>query len=231
MPDLLMQHSRDSAITGSHMEKAGIAPMTDSLDGKRDFFISFNKADHPWAAWIAWVLEEAGYTVWFQNWDFKGNFVLEMDKAHQQSRRTIAVLSPDYLASRFTAPEWAARFAEDATNRHDLLVPIRIRETSLSGMLATIVYIDLLGITWDEARQRLLDRVAGLRLKPKEEPVFPGGPLPAEARSVPVEPLFPATSQIANHQNDIKQIPVGANTRANFRLATHTADAYNGSRS
>src|SRR4051812_50048708 len=81
-------------------------------EDKRDFFVSFNKADRSWATWIAWVLEEAGYTVFFQDWDFKGNFVLEMDKAHQQSSRTIAVLSPDYLASRFTAPEWAARFAK-----------------------------------------------------------------------------------------------------------------------
>jgi hypothetical protein len=31
--------------------------MTDVSDGKRDFFISFNKADRAWATWIAWVLE------------------------------------------------------------------------------------------------------------------------------------------------------------------------------
>ncbi len=84
--------------------------MTDTSDSKRDFFVSFNQADRAWATWIAWVLEEAGYSVFFQDWDFKGNFVLEMNKAHAQSRRTIAVLSPDYLTSRFTAPEWAARW-------------------------------------------------------------------------------------------------------------------------
>ena len=87
--------------------------MSDPADGKRDFFVSFNQADRAWATWIAWALEEAGYSVFFQDWDFQGNFVLEMDKAHVQSRRTIAVLSPEYLASRFTAPEWAARFAQD----------------------------------------------------------------------------------------------------------------------
>lgn len=70
--------------------------MTTTSDGKRDFLVSFNKADRPWATWIAWVLEEARYSVWFSDWDFKGNFILEMDKAHQLSRRTVAVLSPDY---------------------------------------------------------------------------------------------------------------------------------------
>jgi hypothetical protein len=132
--------------------------MTDASD-KRDFFISFNRADRDWATWIAWALEEAGYSVFFQDWDFKGSFVLEMDKAHALSRRTIAVLSPDYLASRFAAPEWASRFAEDATSEHDLLIPVRVRPgVELTGLLASIVYADLVGVTRDEARQRLLSR-------------------------------------------------------------------------
>ena len=29
----------------------------------KDFFISYNQADRAWAEWIAWILEEAGYTV------------------------------------------------------------------------------------------------------------------------------------------------------------------------
>jgi len=28
----------------------------------KDFFISYNSADRTWAEWIAWQLEEAGYT-------------------------------------------------------------------------------------------------------------------------------------------------------------------------
>src|SRR4051794_2309415 len=119
--------------------------MTGIAENKRDFFVSYNKADRAWATWIAWVLEEAGYSVFLQDWDFKGNFVLEMDKAHKLSRRTVAVLSLDYLASRFAAPEWAARFAQDATSEHDLLIPVRVRPCKLEGLLAQIVYIDLVG--------------------------------------------------------------------------------------
>jgi hypothetical protein len=150
--------------------------MTDASDGKRDFFVSFNQADRAWAAWIAWVLEEAGYSVYFQDWDFKGNFVLEMDKAHSQSRRTIAVLSPDYLASRFTAPEWAARFAEDAGSQHDLLIPVRVRPCTFEGLLAQIVYVDLVGCDEAAAKKRLLDRVSGIRMKPDEPPLYPSKP-------------------------------------------------------
>ena len=49
--------------------------MAATLNGKREFFVSFNKADRDWAEWTAWVLEDAGYSVWFQDWDFRGNFV------------------------------------------------------------------------------------------------------------------------------------------------------------
>jgi len=54
-----------------------------------------------WAEWIAWKLEEAGYSTVTQAWDFKpgGNFVLEMHNAATIADRTIAVLSQKYLES------------------------------------------------------------------------------------------------------------------------------------
>jgi hypothetical protein len=165
--------------------------MTNASDGKRDFFVSFNRGDRVWATWIAWTLEAAGYSVFFQDWDFKGNFVLEMDKAHTKSRRTLAVLSPDYLTSRFTAPEWAARFAQDATSEHDLLIPVRVRPCALEGLLAQIVYVDLVGCGEEAARLKLLQRVEGIRLKPDEPPLFPGE---ASHEAVPEQPSFPTAT-------------------------------------
>jgi hypothetical protein len=169
-----------------------VALMTDLSEGKRDFFVSFNQADRRWATWIAWVLEEAGSSVWFQDWDFKGNFVLEMDKAHQQSRRTIAVLSPDYLASRFTAPEWAARFAQDATSEHDRLIPVRVRPCELQGLLAQVVYVDLVGC--DEVAAREEGRFVRLEADAFDalDELVPGR---AGHEAVPERPVFPAAAR------------------------------------
>ena len=88
-------------------------------DSAKDFFISYNKADRTWAEWIAWQLEEAGYSIIIQAWDFRAgsNFVLEMQQAASRARRTIAVLSPEYLASLFTQSEWVATFVQDPTGR------------------------------------------------------------------------------------------------------------------
>jgi hypothetical protein len=150
--------------------------MTNASDGKRDFFVSFNQADRAWATWIAWVLEEAGYSVFFQDWDFKGNFVLEMDRAYKSSNRTIALFSPDYLGSRFMAPEWAARFTEDATGERDLLIPVRVRPCEPKGLLAQIVCIDLFDLDEKTATKRLLNRIRNIRLKPSDAPTFPSTP-------------------------------------------------------
>jgi hypothetical protein len=51
-------------------DRAAATRMSDAPEGKRDFFVSFNQADRAWATWIGWVLEEAGYSVFFQDWDF-----------------------------------------------------------------------------------------------------------------------------------------------------------------
>jgi hypothetical protein len=84
-----------------------------------DFFISYNGADRGWAEWIAWQLEEAGYEVVIQAWDFRpgSNFVLEMDRAANTSRCTIAVLSQNYVDALYTHPEWAAAFAQDPVGK------------------------------------------------------------------------------------------------------------------
>ena len=78
-----------------------------------NFFISYNQADREWAEWIAWQLEEAGYTTIHQGWDFHpaDNFPIKINEALRDSERLIAVLSPDYVTSNFAAAEWAAAFA------------------------------------------------------------------------------------------------------------------------
>ena len=142
----------------------------------KHFFISCNKADREWAEWIAWALEEAGYTVIIQAWDFGAgsNFVLEMDKGAKEAERTIAVLSPDYLTALFTQPEWAAAFAQDPTGEKRTLVPVRVRECKLQGLLAQVVYIDVVGKNEIQARETLLAAAKGGRLKPSTAPAFPG---------------------------------------------------------
>lgn len=139
-----------------------------------DFFVSFSGRDKEWADWIAWTIDDAGYSVIYQPWNFEPgtNFVLQMNKA-ARSCTTIAVLSENYLSSNFTQPEWAAAFAADPTGFKKKLIPIRISECNLKGtLLSQIVYIDLVGI-FDQAtaKQIILDGLKGY--KPSEAPEYP----------------------------------------------------------
>jgi len=154
-----------------------------------DFFISYTGVDRSWAEWIAWQLEAAGYTTMIQAWDFHpgANFALAMQDAAAVSERTIAVLSPAYLQSGFTAAEWAAAFARDPSGAQGLLLPVRIHDCEPRGLLPQIVYIDLVGIEAEAAREKLLAGVRRQRAKPIREPGFPG-PSP---RPVTMPPLFP----------------------------------------
>ena len=97
------------AIAGQNELVANWRPaQMDASDKKRIFFISYNAADRSWAEWIGWQLEEAGYSVIIQAWDFRpgANFALKMDEAARTAERTIIVLSPNFLASSFTPAEW-----------------------------------------------------------------------------------------------------------------------------
>ena len=149
-----------------------------------DFFISRNRTDQDWAVWIAWQLEAAGYETVLQDWDFRpgSNFVVEMQYAAEAAERTIAVLSQAFLASEYTASEWAAAFAGDPAGTKRKVIPVRVRPCKPSGLLGQIARIDLVGLDETAAREALLTGVTQGRSKPATAPPFPGkvrGPKPA----------------------------------------------------
>lgn len=150
-------------------------------ESKKQFFISYNKADLTWAEWIAWELEDAGYAAILQAWDFRPgfNFALRMQQASKEAERVIAVLSPDYLTAEFTQPEWAVAFGKDPKGEKGLLLPIRVRSCEPDGLLQFIVYIDLVDLEESLAKKALLDGLKTERAKPPVKPKFPGASQPS----------------------------------------------------
>ncbi len=151
-----------------------------------EFFVSYTSADRPWAEWIAWELEGAGHSTCVQAWDILpgANFVLAMDEAARVARRTIAVLSPAFLESRYCPPEWAAAFRVDPTGAQRKLVPVRVRECNPDGLLGSVVSVDVVGLSEAASRAALLAGVTDARAKPAGAPVFPG--VDREARTARV---------------------------------------------
>ena len=138
-------------------------------------FVSYNHRDQQWAEWISWELEESGHQVTMQAWDFRpgSNFVLEMHRASAEADRILLVLSEDFLGSSFTAAEWAAAFSKDPTGDKRLLLPVRVRPCDPPGILGPVVYLDLIGLSSEEAATALNLAVEGRRVKPSSRPGFP----------------------------------------------------------
>ena len=142
----------------------------------KDFFISYSKSDRDWAVWIASHLEANGLKTVLQDWDFMpgSNFILRMHQATKDTKRTIAVLSQEYLKSLMSQPEWAATLLTDPTGEQRRLVPVRVKECKPDGLLAAICYIDLVGLSQVDAETILLQGLTQERLKPSNPSPYPG---------------------------------------------------------
>ena len=66
---------------------------------RKDFFVSHAGADRAWAEWVAWQLEQAGYTVVLDVWDWAAgqNFMAEISAALDRCDRVVALFSAAYF--------------------------------------------------------------------------------------------------------------------------------------
>ena len=96
----------------------------------------------------------------------------------QRSERTLAVLSPDYLErSPFGTAEWQTVWPADPNGLLRRLVPVRVSSCQPTGLLISIVYIDLVDIDEASCSARLRDglfaAITGAYPPPAGPPSFP----------------------------------------------------------
>jgi hypothetical protein len=117
------------------------------MEDHADFFISRTGADAPFADRIGRILEDAGYQVVLQQWDFANrNFMERMHAALSSGARVIALLSNEYLASEHCEAEWANAIAADPLNNKARLIVLRVAECTPRGLLTALAYWDLVPI-------------------------------------------------------------------------------------
>jgi hypothetical protein len=151
---------------------AGRAPGT----AKFDFFVSHAGSDRAWAEWVAWQLEDAGYTVELDAWSWAAgdNFVAKMHEAVDAADRVVALWSPAYFEDgRYTIAEWtSALLNSDGGGRHRL-VPVQIEPCAVPQLLRPVLRVELFDVDQAEAVRRLREAVDGPR-RPDGAPLFPG---------------------------------------------------------
>jgi TIR domain len=103
--------------------------------------ISHAGPDTEWAEWVAWHLNQAGYQVELDRWDWEtgANFVFKMSKALDAADLVAAVWSRAYFEpGRFTGDEWTSVLAARGK-----LVPLRIEDVTPPTLLRPLLYKDL----------------------------------------------------------------------------------------
>ena len=148
-----------------------------------DFFISHAGRDTAWAEWLAWQLQELGYTVELDVWDWAPgeDFVARMAAALESADRLLAVCSQAYFASPFGGAELRAAFTREAAG-DGRIVPVLVEPVTLPALYAPLIHLNLAGLDEATAADRLRRRLTGLR--PSGPPPFPN-PAPAPSGGKP----------------------------------------------
>ncbi|MGY1762695.1 FxSxx-COOH system tetratricopeptide repeat protein [Geodermatophilus sp. SYSU D00779] len=144
-----------------------------------EFFISHAGRDTAWAEWLAWQLQEAGYSVELDVWDWAPgeDFVARMQHALERADQLLAVCTEAYFASAFAGVELRAAFAQSAAAQ-GRIVPVLVEPVTLPPLYAPLIHVDLTGLDEAAAAARLRARLAGGR--PTAAPPFPrAGPAPS----------------------------------------------------
>jgi hypothetical protein len=144
-----------------------------------DFLVSYAPKQERWAEWIAWELTAAGHRVHTEAWDAVAG-AHDGQRLHdvvRWSKRTLALLSQDYLESGRVRAEWQAAWLADREGVQRKLIPVRIDRCEPDGLLRGIKYIDLADLTEEQARRELHDEIDasinGRRPRSAERPLFP----------------------------------------------------------
>ncbi|MDX3247069.1 toll/interleukin-1 receptor domain-containing protein, partial [Streptomyces sp. ME18-1-4] len=132
----------------------------ETLGGNREMtlFISHAGADRAWAEWVAWQLEDAGYTTEldYRDWAAGDNVIVKMNEALQRGR-VVAIFSASYFdRARWTTEEWTAVLAA-----REQLVPVRIDTAQAPPMLRALIAPSLADLDEDSARRVLIEAIEG----------------------------------------------------------------------
>ncbi len=134
------------------------------------FIVSYADADHRWAKWIAFQLEQAGMPVHVE-YEPGSNVVVELDRMMARGDRMIAVLSAQALLDPRCRGQWAAALNLDSAGTARRLIPVLVEPCTPYATLGALSAVRLYGRDRDDATSVLLTAL-GLA-QGAEAPIFP----------------------------------------------------------
>jgi WD40 repeat protein len=144
--------------------------MTGQAEYQYDVFISYSHTDKEWVHdWLLPRLEAAGLRVCidFRDFDVGVPSLVNMERAVDNSRHTLLVLTPAWVKSEWTEFEELLTQTTDPAGRRRRLLPLLLRPCQPSPRIAMLTYADFSQEgEWESQLQRVVAAVRGeLRLQ------------------------------------------------------------------
>jgi len=147
-----------------------------------DAFISYSQKDSDWVrGTLLPRLEGEGLRVCvdFRDFDIGATSLENMENAVKNSRKTLLVLTPNWVASEWTAFESILLQTKDPIGRGRRLLPLMVEPCALPDRLQIFTYLDLAKpAEFDFEMQRLLSAI-------RSSPQRPAPTQPAEGPAPP----------------------------------------------
>jgi hypothetical protein len=152
-----------------------------------DAFISYSHRDSPWVRNVVLPhLEGEGLRVCIDYRDFElgAPSLVNMENAVDRSRKTLLVLTPNWVASEWTEFEALLIQTRDPAGRGRRILPLMVQPCELPSRLQVFTYLDLTDPAQFDFQMRRL--VAAIRSAP--QPPAPARAAPAPRPAPPARP-------------------------------------------
>jgi hypothetical protein len=128
-----------------------------------DVFISYSHLDGDWVYhWLIPQLKQAGIRVCFDREDFRPGVptVAEIERAILNSKRTLLIVTPDYLGSEYGQFENLLAQTLDPAAYGNQILPLKVRDCLLPPRLQMLTFVDLTDLgQWDFQINRLIGAI------------------------------------------------------------------------
>ncbi|MGD2176787.1 MAG: TIR domain-containing protein [Anaerolineae bacterium] len=139
--------------------------MSEQAEHEYDVFISHSHADREWVSGeLLPRLEEAGLKVIvdFRDFEIGVPSLVNMERAVDQSRHTLVVLTPEWLASEWADFEGLLVGTADPAARRRKLIPLMLRPCDPPRRIAMLTYADFTKLSErKDAMARLVQTLSG----------------------------------------------------------------------
>lgn len=130
-------------IDGLLADRMLSARLTSTTKGKK-IFISHSSIDKQFARWISVDLKNAGYRIWFDEWDIKVGDSIPRKIGHglDECDYVAVVLSKHAVESRWVENEWHTKYWDEIENNRVMVLPLIKEDCVIPSLLKTKKYAD-----------------------------------------------------------------------------------------